>query len=127
MTNQPTNRTHPRLLSPLLPHPTLFAPWFGAHFSIPSPGLALGAGTAQGEDCFDARAKVKAPEPNSAWALRQAVAGSTQLRHSEEEEGESESEEESEAKSVGAGAEQRLTQAFKSGAAVGEKPGGIQE
>ena len=47
-------KTHPRLLSPLLPHPTLFAPWLGAHFS--SPGFALAAGTAQGAPCLKASA-----------------------------------------------------------------------
>ena len=129
----------------MLPHPTLFAPWLGAH--APSPGLALAAGAAQGAPCLKARAYENAPEPNSPWALRQAVAGSTQLRHSEEEEEDEEeagsegSEEEASEEedddddeggvcgrsSVGAGAEQRLTQALRSGAALGANPGGMQE
>ena len=90
-----SQKTHPRLLSPLLPHPTLFAPWLAAHFS--SPGLALAAGAAQGELCLEASANEKAPDPNSPWALRQAVAGSTQLRHSELEEDEDGAEGSSEA------------------------------
>ena len=57
------------------------------------------------------------------------------MRHSEEEEedgSEDESEEEASEEevcksNVGAGAEQRLTQALRSGAALGLNPGGMQE